>query len=681
MATKNFNVPYDNRLTQGSEENPQVVHYGGVDPAYLSLEPVDEPGAVAYETFLVPIADMDKNGDGFVNKDEFIEFMKSMGQSGVFLGYGNAMMIQTVGIPYYANKLEGFEAVAKFLSNGQTHVAVDARDDKIVLHERLMDAPPSKQYTYAGGSGELLSVSVETDPVRKTSDIGKSSTIDGDTGEQIDEVVQMSKKNIVFQRPRVITEKVVVTQAATGDVRDVYGPQYRTRVETLEFYEDPLTGQRYLKNDWDQRQALIQTKAEEDAWNAWLNNQDPNASDRLKSQLNSQDTFKDMAQNEYVRATKAAYEAGLNQDQIYAEQDFNSVEDAITTLANLDGEIGIELTDEERQAFWVAVEKAYQEKNQPTNIGENPSPEQIKSATDSLIDVFRIKRLVRVLDRSARVRKRSLALSGNMYVDEEPESGVSYGYDKNAPDGYSTKIKMEYKDGYRPYNISKPSRDYRYKWMAVEIPLNGTMLVSMGPSQSDIVIGNDMIETFYQQSKLKATAIGDPLFTSSKNVLFNNISCYSGVWYTTKVVHNISYSNGYTMDMEFIERDIEISKNVIKAKIIDTALQGKISEYAKSMVEEKREFEANAIKSFIYHQMIAGFNAKDNTNYLYNPQGDVVGGVQVKGTKYWDTQNAETNERTLTEEEMMKDTYIIDEEQNLYRSDQHKAWENRIPYR
>lgn len=661
MATKNFNVPYDNRLTQGSEENPQVVHYGGVDPAYLSLEPVDEPGAVAYETFLVPIADIDKNGDGFVNKDEFIEFMKSMGQSGVFLGYGNAMMTQTVGIPYYANKLEGFEAVAKFLGNGQTHVAVDARDDKIVLHERLMDAPPSKQYTYAGGSGELLSVSVETDPVRKTSDIGKSSTIDGDTGEQIDEVVQMSKRNIVFQRP---VEIVRQTHYMGGGPHGIGGSMPITTG-----YQNPLTGEIYSVPEWEnkkEQKALIQTQAKQDEFYTWLYNQElKNGSGMMQGLNGNKDTYKDVAQNEYLRANKAAYEAGLNQDQIYAEQDFNSVEDAITTLANLDGEIGIELTDEERQAFWVAVEKAYQEKNQPTNIGENPSPEQIKSATDSLIGIFRIKRLVRVLDRSSQVTQ---SAAGGPVGETE-----RYAYHLNAPDGYSTKIKQE--------RFAHRLSTYRYKWMAVEIPLNGTMLVSMGPSQSDIVIGNDMIETFYQQSKLKATAIGDPLFTSSKNVLFNNLSCYSGVWYATKVVHNISYSNGYTMDMEFIERDIEISKNVIKAKIIDTALQGKISEYAKSRVEEKREFEANAIKSFIYHQMISSFNAKDNTNYLYNSQGDVIGGVQVKGIKYWDTQNAETNERVLTEEEMMKDAYIIDEEQNLYRSDQHKAWENRIPYR
>lgn len=677
MATKNFNVPYDNRLTQGSEENPQVVHYGGVDPAYLSLEPVDEPGAVAYETFLVPIADIDKNGDGFVNKDEFIEFMKSMGQSGVFLGYGNAMMTQTVGIPYYANKLEGFEAVAKFLGNGQTHVAVDARDDKIVLHERLMDAPPSKQYTYAGGSGELLSVSVETDPVRKTSDIGKSSTIDGDTGEQIDEVVQMSKRNIVFQRP---VEIVHQTHYMGGGPHGMGGS-----MPIVTGYQDPLTGEVYSVPKWEnkkEQKALIQTQTKQDEFYTWLYNQElKNGSGMMQGLKGNKDTYGDMAQNEYLRANKAAYEAGLNQDQIYAEQDFNSVEDAITTLANLDGEIGIELTDEERQAFWVAVEKAYQEKNQPTNIGENPSPEQIKSATDSLIDVFRIKRLVRVLDRSSRPYGMGLgtladgnnrrAMANDPVIDAD--ESATYKYDSNAPDGYSTKVRQESFGGQTFSN--------RYKWMAVEIPLNGTMLVSMGPSQSDIVIGNDMIETFYQQSKLKATAIGDPLFTSSKNVLFNNISCYSGVWYAIKVVHNISYSNGYTMDMEFIERDIEISKNVIKAKIIDTALQGKISEYAKSMVEEKREFEANAIKSFIYHQMIASFNAKDNTNYLYNSQGDIIGGVQVKGTKYWDTQNAETNERVLTEEEMMKDTYIIDEEQNLYRSDQHKAWENRVPYR
>lgn len=626
---KKFNVPYDIRLERGNEENP-VVKHDPVNPAYLSLESTGESTEKAYETFLVPQIDVDADKDGNVSQEELSNFMKKFGRSGTYLGRGNDMVAQTVVVPHFSNKFESYYELAGHLGNN-SFVAVDAIDDNIIVHERLTDAPPFKSYTYYGGKGELISVNVETDPVRKVADIGKSSSIDPETGDQVDEIIQTSyqKRNIVYRTyPNVnLAEQEFLQSHPMGGGHGIGGP---------------VTFKNPYYNSNSPYKTTTQSEREKEKNDEYIN--------WLRDQESSRTPVTLETDHEYTRVTRMAFENGLDIDQIYSERDFDSVDQAVSTLSNLDGEVGIELTESELQEFYTKLYQHYEKCNTNTDPTEAINPDIIKESVDTPIDMFRVKRLVRVMDKRKRV-----------WLGDLNE------FDPDAPDGYSSKVKIEYErdfdyNSYTGYGMPGEASDkvYRttYKWMVVEIPINGLMLLSMNPAQADIVIGKDVTETIFQKSKLKATAIGDPKMTSSKNVLFRNISCYSGVWYATKVIHKISFDSGYTMDMEFIERDLEVSTNTIKAKKIPTGIMSQISNYAKDMFKEKHEIEKNWSKFQLLAEKVS--SSSDHTQVIMaDVNGDLIGGVQVEGSKYWTALDAETNEVSLSVEEMIDDINII----------------------
>lgn len=99
------------------------------------------------------------------------------------------------------------------------------------------------------------------------------------------------------------------------------------------------------------------------------------------------------------------------------------------------------------------------------------------------------------------------------------------------------------------------------EYMELEIPLEGVRVLADTPN-FDIpeFFSNDISENLTNQVKANARVIGRPGIESSMNIEIHNVSSkYSGIWYSKKAIHRINIGTGYTVDIEFTQRDTPIS--------------------------------------------------------------------------------------------------------------------------
>ena len=99
------------------------------------------------------------------------------------------------------------------------------------------------------------------------------------------------------------------------------------------------------------------------------------------------------------------------------------------------------------------------------------------------------------------------------------------------------------------------------EYMELEIPLEGVRVLADTPN-FDIpeFFSNDISENLTNQVKANARVLGRPGIESSMNIEIRNVSSkYSGIWYSKKAIHRINIGTGYTVDIEFTQRDTPIS--------------------------------------------------------------------------------------------------------------------------
>lgn len=99
------------------------------------------------------------------------------------------------------------------------------------------------------------------------------------------------------------------------------------------------------------------------------------------------------------------------------------------------------------------------------------------------------------------------------------------------------------------------------EYMELEIPLEGVRVLADTPN-FDIpeFFSNDISENLTNQVKANARVLGRPGIESSMNIEIHNVSSkYSGIWYSKKAIHRINIGTGYTVDIEFTQRDTPIS--------------------------------------------------------------------------------------------------------------------------
>lgn len=137
-----------------------------------------------------------------------------------------------------------------------------------------------------------------------------------------------------------------------------------------------------------------------------------------------------------------------------------------------------------------------------------------------------------------------------------------------------------WKEGYKYLkkspNILLIDKDYHYldrveviEYMELEIPLEGVRVLADTPN-FDIpeFFSNDISENLTNQVKANARVLGRPGIESSMNIEIRNVSSkYSGIWYSKKAIHRINIGTGYTVDIEFTQRDTPISTVTITKKM------------------------------------------------------------------------------------------------------------------
>lgn len=107
------------------------------------------------------------------------------------------------------------------------------------------------------------------------------------------------------------------------------------------------------------------------------------------------------------------------------------------------------------------------------------------------------------------------------------------------------------------------------EYMELEIPLEGVRVLADTPN-FDIpeFFSNDISENLTNQVKANARVLGRPGIESSMNIEIHNVSSkYSGIWYSKKAIHRINIGTGYTVDIEFTQRDTPISTVTITKRM------------------------------------------------------------------------------------------------------------------
>lgn len=123
--------------------------------------------------------------------------------------------------------------------------------------------------------------------------------------------------------------------------------------------------------------------------------------------------------------------------------------------------------------------------------------------------------------------------------------------------------------------------------MELEIPVNGAReLANDYTEYSDLFMGNDIMETVRNQLTAKAIFVGDPFLEKSMNLEIQNVSDkYSGVWYIKSVSHRFDAGSGYLCDVNFIKKNVVVSKNVIKASTALLDAMARVNKVANDVYE------------------------------------------------------------------------------------------------
>lgn len=98
----------------------------------------------------------------------------------------------------------------KTIPNGPYHL--DGRDDTISIHPTNFNQAPIAQFTWAGGSGELLSLTIETKKKQKAIDTVQKTKIDGKTKSLNSQMVQTDGHTPNLSYDAVTQESIPITQ-------------------------------------------------------------------------------------------------------------------------------------------------------------------------------------------------------------------------------------------------------------------------------------------------------------------------------------------------------------------------------------------------------------------------------------------------------------------------------------
>lgn len=397
------------------------------------------------------------------------------------------------------------EEIGKKLPDGPYYM--DGRDGQLVLHNMMEDRPTSLIYTWKGGNGELLSFKVSSKFTRSLVEMSSSTDIDPDNKSLISSVVQ--------------------THADTSMVNpDV----------------------QYMYSNWNYGQPIHHTPTVDD-----LANSNDNFMAALSgTTLNDGDVLTPMGIFNYRTDTYNQYHSRMVVRT-------NASDQVIYTNPG-------EATKGEKEAYLRDVVKPTWDRH--VNRKSISTQEELEDCIHNGFSLppLKIQRVAQLLVKAespeqAMEKARSLAAASGQKVISVVEANRVSPIGETTNNTALTSSNIERKG----YYVKHQTTLYKYAVQyIIEESIEGTqVLADTSINFADALQVNNLKEVIRNQVKATATVLGRPSVESSMNIEVHNVSKFSGTWYTKKVIHRINTSNGYTTEIDFIQKNTRVSEIVI----------------------------------------------------------------------------------------------------------------------
>lgn len=437
------------------------------------------------------------------------------------------------------NRFQQINQLANRLKKGPYYI--NGSGGKLRVENQKLNKPVSKVYTFAGGNGELLEFTVKSKFTKSSVEIGKASDIDPND------------------------KKVKTTTTQIGIDQNMEQPD--------------------MYMHW---------------WSSWGNPANPTTgfdmrypySRNPEDRYSNYPVFKDngvMTPLIVEQAQKAAIQEIRNQvreeEARIAEREsitYDSKEDAmIATQANL------QLSKEEYKKFIESLKEGYNKK-----LGASSGEEIAESVQyQSNISNFTVTRKV-IIKKQVNPATYDPLRTTNKVAGSQGETYTIYGPGSPTEQWKRGYDYLSHKQGVTI--LDKGSNDKgEFKTITIgeevelEIPVNGAReLANDYTEYSDLFMGNDIMETVRNQLTAKAIFVGDPFLEKSMNLEIQNVSDkYSGVWYIKSVSHRFDAGSGYLCDVNFIKKNVVVSKNIIKASTALLDAMARVNKVANDVYE------------------------------------------------------------------------------------------------
>ena len=450
-------------------------------------------------------------------------------------------------------KYAQFRDVTRVLNNGPFFV--DSRDDKIVIHNAKLARDISKVYDYRGPNGELITFEISSKFVVVQQEVKQSTEIDPDTKD-----------------------------LSTVTVQGILAPD--------EGNPDSPEVDAYIKwgQDsgllWERNPALVTGGYHERREYPLYRHLSPKTLDTIPSPQPVDTTIS--AVNNRVSGKSPS-------ENPQSVRTFKSIADATQYYQSNPGATSLEIQE------W--VNKTVEEYK--AKLNQNESDIALSARKLDEIPTYTIKRVVTIVQP---VNLITLAnkIEGSNYSMQEFSNAVISGqldlalyqnpnkeytyrkdhaydphYTQSVDDALNFETTLEtksYRKALQYLNAipgvkilgstgNKGTRQQTIEYqLLLGIDVNGIDLAAGADSINlGASFGGDITDSIRNRVKAQATVIGDPTLESSMNIQIQGISKkYDGLWYTKEVTHKIT-KDGYTCDIELVERNIPISTTILRA--------------------------------------------------------------------------------------------------------------------
>lgn len=456
---------------------------------------------------------------------------------------------------------------------------LDGRDNKLTIHNQLVNRKVSKVYTYAGGNGELLQFQVSSEFVQtavgvtKQDELTEGNAIQGVNTQSVNNSDGPSNVDVIVNWPSGGSYKKdilgtnwadedsnVFTRGTNPDKGDYwhYGqlpPDSTNQPQTqAEYYTDPSVNNPINTQDTTMVYSSIQA-AKEDITNHLILTKE----EVEKFWSERKRTFEEfLLRGETEIDSEESYGHWLHEFQnlgelvIHRKVKIRTMVDA-RAYANPENQeqINAVLNGEQDFAGNVDIDPIYSTRN---------SSSKYKQGLEFLNSIGGIT----VIEDQSKVMKNWL---NSVRRDSGQLSAQGY---SAVRDSLAFKVILEY-DG------------------EVEIPLDGTRIVANYPVEwASNVFPQKIEEHLKSTHEASAVIVGDPCLESSMNILIQNVSKkYSGIWYTKKVEHKITPGDGYKCHIEFTQRTTDVVTNTATSQVDMISIMTRFQKLAKWLEKNK----------------------------------------------------------------------------------------------